>query len=167
MSWKWSLDTIQRELDEMFSFDVPVRQDVLEEYVAGFISNDRSKWKKFWTENGHQKHEDCPDEVFAMLDKYWRSDAAKKESELMKEKRARVGATSSASLPYSDDSPDPKRNRWHDDPLDFEDYPGANYVDLDDRINSPVSHSTPSEARHIYSASLLFAVCSALHTMTM
>lgn len=47
VSWKWSLDTIQRELDEMFSFDVPVRQDVLEEYVAGFISNVRSKWKKF------------------------------------------------------------------------------------------------------------------------
>ena len=122
ISWKWSLDTIQRELDEMFSFEVPVREDVLTEYVAGFISNDRSKWKKFWVENGHRKHEDCPDEAFAMLDKYWRSDAGKRESEMMKEKRSRVGATSSGSIPYSDDSPSQKRIRHDDEPEDYLDF---------------------------------------------
>ena len=129
VSWKWSLATIQRELDEMFTFEVPVREDVLTEYVAGFISNDRSKWKKYWTEHNFTKHEDCPDEAFAMLDRYWRSDAGKRESEAMKEKRARVGATSSGSLPYSDDSPSQKRTRHDDEADDYLDFSEQNPCD--------------------------------------
>ena len=116
----------------MFSFDVPVREDVLTEYIAGFISNDRSKWKKFWTENNHTKHEDCPDEAFVMLDKYWRSDVGKRESEMMKEKRARVGASSSGSLPYSDDSPSQKRLRHDEEPEDYLEF-------ATDNSNDPLS----------------------------
>ena len=139
LSWKWSLATIQRELDEMFTFDVPVREDVLTEYVAGFISNDRSKWKKFWTEHNHQKHEDCPDEAFAMLHRYWRSDVGKRESEIMKEKRSRVGATFSGSLPYSDDSPSQKRTRHGQGEEDFLDFPVDATADPMSRLGSPVS----------------------------
>ena len=96
--------------------------------------------EKFWTENNYTKHEDCPDEAFTMLDKYWRSDAGKKESELMKEKRARVGATSTSSLPYSDDSPTQKRHRHDTDALDLPHYQDNGYND--DELNgmsSPVS----------------------------
>ena len=139
VSWKWSLSTIQRELDEMFSFDVPVREDVLAEYVTGFISNDRSKWKKWWTENNHTQHEDCPDEAFTMLDKYWRSDAGKRESEAMKEKRARVGSTSSGSFAYSDDSPSEKRSRRDSGCEPFSEYPDEDDLDFGNRMCSPVS----------------------------
>ncbi|KAG0595889.1 hypothetical protein M758_UG207100 [Ceratodon purpureus] len=143
VSWKWSLDTFQRELDDMFSFTVPVRVDVLEEYVAGFISNDRIKWKKYWIESTRGKDKDCLDKAFAVLDKYWPSDVGRKESEIMKEKRARVGATLAGSSPYNNDSPHQKRTRHDDHSLKLPDFPNHIYDDTDQNtLSSPVSSAT-------------------------
>ena len=36
----------------------PVRRDVLEKYITGFMNNDRTKWHKYWEENNHKQHED-------------------------------------------------------------------------------------------------------------
>ncbi|KAG0574306.1 hypothetical protein KC19_VG252700 [Ceratodon purpureus] len=136
VSWKWSLSTIQRELDKMFTFEVPVREEVLAKYVAGFISNDRSKWKKWWAENNYTQHEDCPDEAFTMLDKYWRRNVGKRESEAMREKRARVGSTSSGSFPYSDDSPSEKQSQRDDGSDPFVEYPEDDDLDFAQHMSS-------------------------------
>ena len=111
--WKWMIDTIQKELDGMFNFEpVPVRRDVLEKYVAGFIGNDRAKWKAYWTENEHAQHPECPDAAFAMLDKYWSSTVGMKESEVMKEKCSRVGTGENSDMRSSRlSSPINKRSR--------------------------------------------------------
>ena len=74
-----------------------------------------------------------------MLDKYWRSDAGKKESKLMKEKRARVGATSTLSFSSSKDSPTHKRHRHGNDGPDLSQYSKDNYTDTDfNQMSSPV-----------------------------
>ena len=54
----------------MFIFTpVPVRRDVLEKYVHGFMSNDRTKWHKHWEQNNHAWHEDMPAKARPMLKK--------------------------------------------------------------------------------------------------
>ncbi|KAG0572700.1 hypothetical protein KC19_VG118400 [Ceratodon purpureus] len=104
--WKWTIDTIQKELSGMFTFDhIPVRRDVLGKYVAGFIANDRSKWKAHSIENNYSKYPECPDEAFQLLDKYWKSTEGQLESEPMKEKRSCVGTTKNLEFLSSQSSP--------------------------------------------------------------
>lgn len=102
--WKRALRTIQKEVDDQFSFpNGPIREEILSSYVLDFTTNDRYNWKKYWLETNGGQHEDCPDAAFEMLDKYWRSPEAKTVSEKMREKRSLVGKRArSASAPAGD-----------------------------------------------------------------
>ena len=69
----------------MFIFKpVPVRRDVLEKYVLGFMNNDRAKWHKYWENNNHTQ--DMPSKAWPMYDKLWRTLEFHSQSENMKSK---------------------------------------------------------------------------------
>jgi hypothetical protein len=92
--WKWVLKTIQKELDEMFIFTHPVREDYLVEYIQDFLTNDRYRWKQHWLESNGGQHESCPDAALCILEPYWKSMEGRTEAQKMKEKRSLVGKRS-------------------------------------------------------------------------
>jgi hypothetical protein len=92
--WKWVLKTIQKELDEMFTFTYPVRTDYLAKYIQDFLTNDRYRWKQHWLESNGGQHESCPDAAFVILEPYWKSVEGRNEAQKMKEKRSLVGKRS-------------------------------------------------------------------------
>lgn len=95
--WKWALDRITEELDAQFEYTNPLRKDKLETYLGDALTNDRHRWKRHWVETSGGQHETCPDEAFVKLDKYWRSNEARIQSERMRALRSLVGKRSRSS----------------------------------------------------------------------
>ena len=89
--WKWLLKTIQRELDLRFSFVYPVKSETLSQYLSMILSNDRYKWHKHYVATSGGQHEDCPDDAFETLSKFWESPEGKAKTETMKGIRSKVG----------------------------------------------------------------------------
>ena len=82
------MNTKTMELNGMFIYTlVPIRREVVEKYIHGFMSNDREKWHKHWEQNNQTKHEDMPAKAWPMLDKWWSNPKFKRENETMKNKR--------------------------------------------------------------------------------
>lgn len=101
--WNWAIERIEKEVDDHFAYTHPLRKGSIQEYVRDHVIKDRHKFKKHWVATNGEQHPDCPDEAFAVLDKYWRTDAAKDESEKMKGVRSAGKKRSrSSSAPASD-----------------------------------------------------------------
>lgn len=92
--WKWALETIEKELDAQFSYNYPVKEGLLANYLASTTKDDHHQWKKHWLATNGGRHPSCPNEAFTTLDKYWRSIEGQNVSENMKEKRSLVGKRS-------------------------------------------------------------------------
>lgn len=92
--WRWTLETIQKELDAQFSYTYPVKEGLLANYLSSTTKDDRHAWKKHWLSSNGGQHPSCPNEAFPALDKYWRSNEGRNVSDNMKEKRSLVGKRS-------------------------------------------------------------------------
>ena len=98
--WKWAINNIERKLNLMFVYDhIPIRRDVLEGYVYGFLSNDRKKWKNYWLENNHSRHPDMSNKACEMLSKWWPSLERRVESNVLKELRTLVEQNNTIESP--------------------------------------------------------------------
>ena len=170
--WKWLLRTIQRGLDLQFSFVYPVKPEVLSPYLSLILSNDRYKWHKHYVLTSGGQHEDCPDEAFEKLRRFWETPEGKAKNKTMSRICSKVGKDVSfcrdQGLEVTPTPPERSKtalDKFHT-PDSYQVHVGTFlYVSLDYRFNSELfTYSHFHTLDHCQSESALSRPCENLNT---
>lgn len=98
-SWKdysmFEKGVVHKELKAQYKFDPPLDPKRVENYLSSHLRTSRAVWKAHWKKYGDSKrHNNCPEEAWEKLTRWWCTDACEEEAADMASRRAKVQSNS-------------------------------------------------------------------------